>query len=215
MPGMDVVVAGGHGKVGLRLLRLLAERGHRARGLIRNPDHAIELHDLGAESVLCDIEALDDISRCCAGADAVVFAAGAGPGSGPERKRTVDYEGAVKLIDAAKKNGIQRYVMVSAISVNRPEEWSDEMRPYYEAKADADMSLLESGLDHTIVRPGGLTDDPGTGLVKVGNDLERGSIPRDDVAAVVLAVLETPGAVGKTFELVSGDTPIDEAIRAL
>ncbi|HEX6584434.1 MAG TPA: SDR family oxidoreductase [Thermoleophilaceae bacterium] len=212
---MDVVVAGGHGKIGLRLLRLLAERGHRARGLIRNPDHARDLEEVGAEAVVCDIEALDDISECCEGADVVVFAAGAGPGSGPERKRTVDYAGAVKLIEAAKKNGIDRYVIVSAISVDRPEEWSDQMRPYYEAKRDADQAALESGLSYTIVRPGGLTDDPGTGLVKVATDLGRGEIPREDVAATLLAVLETPGTIGKSFELVSGDTPIEEAVRAL
>jgi uncharacterized protein YbjT (DUF2867 family) len=208
---MDVVVAGAHGKVGLRLLRLLVDGGHRARGLIRNPDHEADLRELGAEPVLCDMEALDDISGCCEGADAVVFAAGAGPGSGAERKRTVDYGGAVKLIDA----GIQRYVMVSAISVDRPDEWSDQMRPYYEAKADADKRLLESGLDYTIVRPGGLTDDAGTGMVRVGSDLGGGEIPREDVAAVLLAVLETPSSIGKTFELVSGDTPIEEAIRGL
>jgi len=208
---MDVVVAGAHGKVGLRLLRLLADGGHRARGLIRNPDHEADLRELGAEPVVCDMEALDDISSCCEGADAVVFAAGAGPGSGAERKRTVDYGGAVKLMNA----GVQRYVMVSAISVDRPDEWSDQMRPYYEAKADADKRLLESGLDYTIVRPGGLTDDAGTGMVRVGTDLGRGQIPRADVAAVVLAVLETPSSIGKTFELVSGDTPIEEAIRGL
>jgi uncharacterized protein YbjT (DUF2867 family) len=212
---MDVVVAGGHGKIGMRLLRLLAERGQRARGLIRNPDHATELHNVGAEAVLCDIEERDDISDCVRGADAVVFAAGAGPGSGPERKRTVDYGGAVKLIEAAKKNGIERYVIVSAISADRPEVWSEPMVPYYEAKRDADQALLESGLSYTIVRPGGLTDDPGTGLVKVGTDLEPCEIPREDVAATLLAVLETPSTIGETFELVSGDTPIDEAIRAL
>jgi uncharacterized protein YbjT (DUF2867 family) len=212
---MDVVVAGGHGQVGLRLLRLLAEGGHRGRGLIRNPDHEADLREVGAEPVVCDIEALDDISDCCQGADAVVFAAGAGPGSGPERKRTVDYAGAVKLIEAAKKNAIDRYVIVSAISVDRPEEWSDQMRPYYEAKRDADQAVLESGLSYTIVRPGGLTDEPGTGLVKVGTDLERGEIPRHDVAATLLAVLETPNSIGKTFELVSGDTPIEEAVRGL
>jgi uncharacterized protein YbjT (DUF2867 family) len=212
---MDVVVAGGHGKIGMRLLGLLADRGHRARGLVRNPNHATELHDVGAEAVLCDIEERDDISDCVRDADAVVFAAGAGPGSGPERKRTVDYAGAVKLIEAAKENGIDRYVIVSAISVDRPEEWSDQMRPYYDAKRDADQAVLESGLSYTIVRPGGLTDDPGTGLVKVGTDLGRGEIPREDVAATLLAVLETPSAIGKTFELVSGDTPIEEAIRTL
>lgn len=212
---MDVVVAGGHGQVGLRLLRLLAEGGHRGRGLIRNPDHEADLREVGAEPVVCDIEALDDISDCCQGADAVVFAAGAGPGSGPERKRTVDYAGAVKLIEAAKKNAIDRYVIVSAISVDRPEEWSDQMRPYYEAKRDADQAVLEAGLSYTIVRPGGLTDEPGTGLVKVGTDLERGEIPRDDVAATLLVVLETPNSIGKTFELVSGDTPVEEAVRGL
>ena len=208
---MDVVVAGGHGQVGLRLLALLADGGHRARGLIRNPDHAAELSAVGAEPVDCDMEQLDDVSECCAGADAVVFAAGAGPGSGPDRKQTVDYGAAVKLMEA----GVRRYVMVSAISAGRPHEWSDAMRPYYDAKAAADERLMESGLDYTIVRPGGLTDDPGTGRVRVGTDLERGEIPRDDVAAVLLAVLETPGTMGKTFELVSGDTPVDEAVRSL
>ena len=208
---MDVVVAGGHGKVGLALLRMLAEGGHRARGLVRNPEHVQDLADVGAEAVLCDMEELEDLSGCCAGADAVVFAAGAGPGSGPERKRTVDYGAAVKLIDA----GVHRYVMVSAISAGRPDEWSEPMRPYYEAKAGADERLMESGLDYTIVRPGGLTDDPGTGRVRVGTELERGQVPREDVAAVVLAVLETPSSIGKTFELVSGDTPIEEAVRGL
>lgn len=208
---MDVVVAGGHGKVGLNLLRLLAERGHRARGLVRNPDHVPDLADVGAEAVVCDMEALDDLSGCCTGADAVVFAAGAGPGSGPDRKRTVDLGAAVKLMDA----GVRRYVMVSAISAGRPDEWSEPMRPYYEAKAEADRRLEESGLEYTIVRPGSLTDDPGTGLVTVGTDLDRGEVPRDDVAAVLLAVLETPTSIGKTFELVSGDTPVEEAVRGL
>jgi uncharacterized protein YbjT (DUF2867 family) len=212
---MDVVVAGGHGKIGIRLLRLLAERGHRARGLIRNPDHAPDLEEAGAEAVVCDMEALDDVSGCCEGADAVVFAAGAGPGSGPERKKTVDLGAAVKLVDAARANGIDRYVIVSAISAGRPDEWSDQMRPYYEAKAEADRVLADSGLDYTIVRPGALTDDSGTGRVRVGTDIERGEIPREDVAAVLLAVLETPSTVGKTFELVSGDTPIEEAVRGL
>jgi uncharacterized protein YbjT (DUF2867 family) len=212
---MDVVVAGGHGKVGLRLLRLLADGGHRARGLIRNPDHEAALRELGAEPVLCDIESLDDISDCCQGADALVFAAGAGPGSGVERKRTVDYGGAAKLVEAARKNGIERYVIVSAMSVDRPDEWSDQMRPYYEAKRDADERVLESGLSYTIVRPGGLTDAPGTGLVMVGTGVDRGEIPREDVAATLVAVLETPSSVGKVFELVSGDTPIEDAVRGL
>jgi uncharacterized protein YbjT (DUF2867 family) len=212
---MDVVVAGGHGKVGIRLLRLLAERGHRARGLIRNPEHVPDLAAAGAEAVLCDMETLEDLSGCVAGADTVVFAAGAGPGSGPERKRTVDYGSAVKLIEAAKKNGINRYVMVSALAVDRPDSWPEPMVPYYEAKRDADEELMRSALDFSVVRPGSLTDDPGTGLVTVGTHIEGGAIPRDDVAAVVMAVLETPASMGKTFEVVAGDTPIEEAVRGL
>jgi len=208
---MDVVVAGGHGQIGLRLLRLLAGGGHRARGLVRNPDHVADVVEVGAEGVVCDMEALESLSGCCTGADAVVFAAGAGPGSGPERKRTVDLGAAVKLMDA----GVRRYVIVSAISAGRPEEWSEPMRPYYEAKAEADRRLAESGLDYTIVRPGSLTDDPGTGRVTVGTGLAYGDIPRDDVAAVLLAVLLTPASIGKTFELLSGDTPVDDAVANL
>ncbi|HEY1273918.1 MAG TPA: SDR family oxidoreductase [Thermoleophilaceae bacterium] len=212
---MDVVIAGGHGQIALRTLRLLAERGDRARGLIRNRDHAADLEAAGAEAVVCDLEGEDDVSRCVEGADAVVFAAGAGPGSGPERKKTVDLGGAVKLIDAARANGISRYVMVSAIGASRPETWSEQMRPYYEAKAGADEALAASGLDHTIVRPGSLTDEPGTGRVSAAEQLDYGAIPRDDVAAVLVAVLDAPGTIGKAFDLVSGDTPIEEAVAAL
>jgi uncharacterized protein YbjT (DUF2867 family) len=212
---MDVVVAGGHGKVGIRLLRLLADRGHRARGLIRNPDHGPDLHEVGAEPVLCDIEALDDISSCCRGADAVVFAAGAGPGSGTERKRTFDHCGAVKLIEAAKTNGIDRYVMVSAIGVDRPERWSEPMVPYYEAKRDADEAVMGSGLVYTIVRPGSLTDDVGTGLVEIGSGLEGGEIPRDDVAATLYFTLEAVNTFGQAFDLVAGDDPVEDAIANL
>jgi uncharacterized protein YbjT (DUF2867 family) len=215
---LEVAVVGGHGKIALRLLRLLSERGDRARGLIRNPDHAAEVEATGATAVGADIENLDadGIARSIAGVDAVVFAAGAGPGSGPARKRTVDYDGAVKLIEAARMNDIRRYLIVSAIGVNRPERWSDEMRPYLEAKAEADAALTESDLDYTIVRPGGLTDDPGSGTIAAGEDLGRyGRIPRDDVAATLLACLEEPATVGKAFDLLAGETPIPEALAAL
>jgi uncharacterized protein YbjT (DUF2867 family) len=213
---MDVVVAGGHGKVAQRLERLLAERGHRARGLVRDRDHVADLERLGAEGVVCDLEAEDDLSGVVEGADAVVFAAGAGPGSGPERKRTVDLGAALKLIDAARAQGIARYVMVSAIGAEDPARGPERMRPYLEAKAEADRALAGSGLDYTIVRPGGLTDAPGTGRVAAGPDVARGQIPRDDVAAVLLAVLEADGpTAGKAFRVVAGETPIEEAIRTL
>ncbi len=171
---MNVLVVGGRGKIGLRLLRLLAARGDVARGMIRKPEQAGELEAAGAQPVICDIEAVGEISEQVEGSDAVVFAAGAGPGSGPERKRTVDLGGATKLIDACKATGVRRYVMVSAIGVSRPGSISAEMKPYYDAKTEADEALVASGLDYTIVRPGRLTDDPGTGLVRVGTPLDEG-----------------------------------------
>jgi uncharacterized protein YbjT (DUF2867 family) len=212
---MDVVIAGGHGKIALRLEALLARAGHRARGLIRNPAHAPDLERVGAEPVLCDLEADDDISDYVRGADAVVFAAGAGPGSGPERKRTVDLGGALKLIDAAKATGARRYLMIGSMGAGDPSSGPEAMRPYLEAKAEADKALAASGLDFTIVRPGGLTDDPGTGLIDAAPKLGRGTIPRDDVAAVLLGCLEEDHTIGKTFELLQGDTPIAMALRRL
>jgi nucleoside-diphosphate-sugar epimerase len=212
---MNVVVAGGHGQIGLRLLRLLAERGDHARGLIRNPDHAGDLEAVGAEPVICDLEFEEDVAPFVAGAHAIVFAAGAGPGSGPERKRTMDLGGALKLIEAARTDGIPRYVIVSSIGAGNPEAASEQMRPYIEAKAEADHALAASGLEFTIVRPGRLTDQPGTGRVRIGADVEYGEVTRDDVAATLTEVLNAPNTIGKAFELVGGDTPIDEAVRGL
>jgi uncharacterized protein YbjT (DUF2867 family) len=212
---MDVLVAGGHGKIALRLLELLAERGDRARGLIRDPAQAQDLDRVGAEAVAADLEG-DDIAPHVAGADAVVFAAGAGPGSGAERKRTVDLGGAVKLIEAAHANAVARYVIVSSMGADHPTSGPDEMRPYLEAKAEADARLAGSGLDYTIVRPGRLTDEPGSGRVAIAARLgRRGEISRADVAATLLATLDAPSSIGKTFELLAGETEIERAIAAL
>jgi uncharacterized protein YbjT (DUF2867 family) len=212
---MDVVVAGGHGKIAQQLLRQLADRGDRARGLIRNPDHASDLEGLGAEAVVCDMEVEEDLAPFVEGADAVVFAAGAGPGSGPERKRTVDLGGALKLVEAARACGIARYLMVSAIGANRPEESSEQMRAYIDAKAEADRALERSGLDFTIVRPGGLTDGEGSGRIRAGNDIGYGQVPRADVAATLAAALVEEATIGKAFDLLEGETPVEEALRAL
>jgi len=208
---MDVVVAGGHGQIGLRLLRLLSDRGDRARGIVRNPAHVPDLEQVGAQAIVLDMEAENDLTPPVEGADAVVFAAGAGPGSGPERKKTVDLGAAVKLMET----GVRRYVMVSAIGASDPENVPEKMRPYYDAKAEADRRLQDSGLDYTIVRPGMLTNDEGTGLVEAGAEVQRSEVPRDDVAAVLAEVLIAGNTVGKTFNLVAGDTPVDVAVRAL
>jgi uncharacterized protein YbjT (DUF2867 family) len=213
---VNVVIVGGHGQIALRLEKLLAERGDSPRGIIRKTEQADDLEAIGAEPIVLDIENVDDINDAFAGSDAVVFAAGAGPGSGPARKLTVDYGGAVKSVDAAIAKEIRRFVIVSAIGANHPERWSGEMKPYYEAKADADKFVAESGLDYTIVRPGGLTDDPGTGKVDIAEDVGRsGSVTRDDVALVLAECLTADSAMGKSFDLLNGDTPVAEAIAAL
>jgi uncharacterized protein YbjT (DUF2867 family) len=213
---MDILVAGGHGQIARRLLRLLAADGHTARGLIRSPAHAADLTAAGAVPVLGDLEQDATLDAYVKGADAVVFAAGAGPGSGDARKRTVDLGGAVKLADAARATGVRRYVLVSSIGADRPDSAGESMRAYLEAKAEADEYVQASGLDFTIVRPGSLTDDPGTGLVTVRTELGgRGPVPRDDVAAVLAAVLVTPATIGRTFELFTGDTPVPAALAAL
>ena len=213
---MDVAIAGGHGQIALRLERLLSGAGHRARAIIRNADHAADVEAAGGEPVVLDLEALaglSDLTEVVRGADAVVFAAGAGPGSGPARKRTVDYGAAVKLIAAAQAAGVGHYVMVSTLGVDRPSSRGDAMRAYFEAKAEAEDALRASDLTFAIVRPGSLTNDPGTGRVTVADHLETwGSIPRDDVAAVLMAILVDVRAAGRTIELISGDTPIADAL---
>ncbi|GAA0535402.1 SDR family oxidoreductase [Paractinoplanes ferrugineus] len=211
---MDILVAGGHGQVALRLLKLLAADGHTARGLIRKPEQAEALTAVGAVPVLGDLENEPSLAPYVKGADAVVFAAGAGPGSGTARKRTVDLGGAMKLADAAMAERVSRYVMVSSIGAQDPSSGGPNMQPYLEAKAEADAYVVASGLDYTIVRPGSLTDDPGTGLVTVTRELgNRGPVPRDDVAAVLAACLGTPATIGVTFELFTGDTPIVDALN--
>src|ERR687894_1933273 len=189
---MDVLIAGGHGKIARRLIRILAREGHTARGLIRNPDHAADLVSDGGSAVLCDLER-DDVRPHVGGADAIVFAAGAGPGSGPERKRTVDLGGAVKCVEAAESLGVRRFVIVSSIGAHDPEGGPEPMRPYLRAKAEADARLQAGDLAWTIVRPGSLTDDPGTGRVAVSTALgRRGPVPRADVALVLAEVLAQP-----------------------
>jgi uncharacterized protein YbjT (DUF2867 family) len=213
---MDVAIAGGHGKIALRLERLLADRGAEVRALIRNPDHSADVRAAGAEPVECDLEADFDVSPLIAGVDAVVFAAGAGPGSGPERKWSLDRDGAIKLIEACKEAHVHRYVMVSSIGAGNPPDGDDDFSVYLRAKHEADEALQASGLDYTIVRPVSLTDEPGTGKVLAAErEIEHTTIPRDDVAEVLFVVLEAPNTIGITFEVASGPLPIEEMVFAL
>jgi uncharacterized protein YbjT (DUF2867 family) len=211
-----IVIAGGHGRIALRLAALLSARGDHVCALIRNPDHEADVRATGARPVVADMEALDDLTDLVEGVNAVVFAAGAGPGSGPERKRTVDLGAAVKLLDGARRTGVRRYLMISAMGVADAAAGSEAMRPYLEAKAQADKALAASDLEWTIVRPGGLTDEPGTGRVEVAPALgRRGTVTRDDVAAVLAGCLDEPRTVRATFDLLQGETPIAQALAAL
>jgi uncharacterized protein YbjT (DUF2867 family) len=213
---MDVAIAGGHGQVARRLARLLAARDDRIRALIRNSDHADDVRADGSKPVVCDLEHAntDEVAAAIAGADAVVFAAGAGPGSGAERKWTMDRDGAVKLLDAARSSGIERYVMVSSIGAENPPAGDEVFSAYLRAKAEADRALMQSDRAWTIVRPGRLTDEPGTGQVRLDVEPARGSISRDDVAGVLEAVLYEPRSAYLILYAVAGDDPIDSALGA-
>ena len=214
---MRVAIAGGHGQIALRLSRRLSERGDQVVALIRNPEHAEDVGQVGAEPAVIDLEHADaeEVAAAIVNADAVVFAAGAGPGSGSARKETMDYGGAVKLVAAAEQAGVRRYVIVSSMGADADAPGDDTFSVYLRAKGRADDAVRSSGLDFTVVRPGGLTNDSGTGRVRIGESLPRGQVPRDDVAAVLVAVLDAPNTVGRTFDLIGGDTPVQEAVAAL
>ncbi len=211
---MRVVIAGGHGRIALELTRILDERGDQVRSLIRNPAHAEAVRDAGAlEAIVCDLEEADDdrVAEAVGEAEAVVFAAGAGPGSGPSRKETMDYGGAIKLLEAAKHNHIHRFLMISAMGADPDHAGEETFDVYLRAKGKADAAVRESGLGFAILRPGRLTDDPPTGRVKAGESVERGSIPRADVAAVIAALLAGK-ASGLEMDVIGGKTPIEDIV---
>jgi uncharacterized protein YbjT (DUF2867 family) len=219
---MRVVVAGAHGQVARRLGRLLSARGDTVVGIVRNPDHRADLEDDGVQPAVLDLEhaSVDEVAEVLDGADAVVFAAGAGPGSGEARKHTVDHGAAVLLADAAERAAVRPYVLVSSMGVEQarhgtPKGMDPVFAVYLQAKLRAEDQILpRPALDTTIVRPGRLTDEPGTGRVTLAHGVDYGEIPRDDVAAVLAEILHA-GASNDVVELVSGDTPIPEAVAAL
>jgi uncharacterized protein YbjT (DUF2867 family) len=215
---MRVVIAGGHGKIALLLERILAERGDQAVGLIRNPAHAADVQGAGAEAVVCDLESASagEVAALLSGADAVVFAAGAGPGSGVPRKDSVDRGASVLMADAAGQAVVRRFVQVSSMGAGQPPapDGDEVWAAYITAKTAAEDDLRSRDLDWTILRPGGLTDAPPAGRVRLAPPpVPRGSIPRADVAAVIAALLDDPGSRHLTLELVSGDSPVAEAVR--
>jgi uncharacterized protein YbjT (DUF2867 family) len=203
---MRIVIAGGHGKIAMLLARLLAGRGDSPVGIVRNPDHTADLKQLGADAVVLDLEraGVDEVTEVLQGADAVVFAAGAGPGSGAARKDTVDHAAAVLMATAAERAGVRRFVQISGMGLDRADDPSvDEVfRAYLKAKDAAEKDLRARDLDWTILRPGRLTDDPQSGRVRLAPSVARGAVSRADVAAVVVDLLDDPATVGQTLELV-------------
>jgi nucleoside-diphosphate-sugar epimerase len=220
---MHIAIAGAHGQVARRLGRLLSARGDTVTGIVRNPAHTADLESDGVTPVTLDLESagVDEVAAVLAGVDAVVFAAGAGPGSGVARKDTVDRAAAVLLADGAEEAGVDRYLLVSSMGADSvadgavPDGVDEVFLAYLRAKLAAEQDLLgRAGLRTTVLRPGGLTDDPGTGRVTLAGHVDRGSIPRDDVAAVLVALLDA-GQDGAVLELVTGSTPVEEAVRDL
>ncbi|WP_405601051.1 SDR family oxidoreductase [Streptomyces sp. NBC_01410] len=213
---MRIVIAGGHGQIALRLERLLSAGGHEVAGIIRRPEQGDDLREAGAEPVLLDLESAsaEEVAATLQGADAAVFAAGAGPGSGKARKDTVDRGAAVLFADAAERAGVRRYIVVSSMGADARHAGDSEFDVYLRAKGAADDDVRSrQGLAWTILRPGSLTNDAGTGLVQLKASTGRGMVPRDDVAAVLAELVETSATAGLTLELISGSVPVMVAVK--
>ncbi len=212
---MNVLIAGANGKIGRRIVRLLADSKHTARAMVRDAEQAPGLERMGAyEVVVADLER--DLAEAVRGVQAVIFAAGSGPHTGPDKTLDVDRDGAIRLVDAARNAGVDRFLMISAMRTDDPESGPEKLRHYLRAKADADRHLMESGLAYTVIQPGRLTEERGTGLVEAGGvDMGYGEIPRDDVAALVVAALDEPHTVNRRFAVLAGETPIAEALAGI
>lgn len=215
---MRVVIAGGHGQIALLLEERLNRRGDQPVGLVRNPDHVADLEQRGADAVVLDLEkaTVDEVAAVVEGADAVVFAAGGGPGSGAARKETVDKGAAILLADAAEQAGVRRYLMVSSMGTDKADPDSDDVfQVYLRAKKAADDDLRARDLDWTIIQPGRLTDEAATGKVSLDPDAQPREIPRADVAHALVAALDSPATIRKQFTLLTGPVPVEEALSDL
>jgi uncharacterized protein YbjT (DUF2867 family) len=213
---MRIVIAGAHGQIGLRLVRLLADRGDEVIGLIRNPDHTEDVSAAGGTPVVCDLEtaSADEVAQAIGAVEVAVFAAGAGPGSGAERKVTVDRDGAIKLLKATDATAA-RYLAVSSVGAEAPPSGDGVFEVYLRAKAEADAAVTASDRAWVIVRPGPLSNDPGTGRVRIETDAFRDDVTRDDVAAVLAALSADARLDGTILYLANGESPIEQALSAV
>lgn len=210
---MRVLVAGANGSTGFRVVRRLIESPHQPRAMIRDPDQRPRFEEVGAETVVADLE--EPLGHAVEGCGGVVFCAGSGAGTSLEKTRDVDRDGAIRLVDAAVDAGVERFVMLSSMGAD-PGAEGGGMNVYYRCKGVADEHLRDSALEHVIVRPGRLTEEPGTGRIEVARELGRsGTVSRDDVAEVLVRSLSTDRLAGRTFEMLQGETPIEEALERL
>lgn len=216
---MKILVVGANGQIGKHLVSLIQDNSSlNAKAMIRKQEQASFFEKLGAETVVANLEQdVDAITKAADGVDAVVFTAGSGGQTGPDKTMMVDLDGAVKTIEAAKAAGVKRFVMISSFDTTREaiQGATASFAPYVVAKHYADEWLRQADLDYTIIHPGLLTNDKGTGQVKAAYEVDRGEVPREDVAAVILASLENETAIGKEFQVVTGTTPIKEAIHSI
>jgi uncharacterized protein YbjT (DUF2867 family) len=216
---MRVVIAGGHGQIALRLTKLLSGDGHDVVGLVRNPDHEADIAAAGGQAAVLDLEQADAdaVADVLAQADVAIFAAGAGPGSGNDRKDTVDRGAAALFADASVQAGVRRHIQVSSMGADRADTLTDDesFTIYLRAKKAAEDDLRSRDLDWTILRPGHLTNDAGTGRILIADQTGNGSISRDDVALVLAGLCTTTASIGRILELIAGDTPVTEALANL
>ena len=215
---MQVVVAGANGLTGRIVLKMLAEAGHQPVAMIRDYSQREELEPLGAECRIGDLE--KPVGYAVRGCRGAIFAAGSGSKTGPQKTIDVDQNGAMAFIDTCGRMNVRRFVMLSSIAVDEPERGPESLHHYFRAKAIADRHLQASGLDYTIVRPGFLTNEPGAGAIATGENLgpiakETHSVTREDVARVLVDCLALDNTVRKTFEMIEGETPVADALKAL
>ncbi|MDN4527393.1 SDR family oxidoreductase [Fictibacillus fluitans] len=214
---MKVFLVGANGQIGQKLVKLLADSSeHEVTAMIRNPEQAGDHEKVGAQTTIANLEgSVEDLASAVKGHDAIIFSAGSGGSTGSDKTLLVDLDGAVKVMEAAEQSGVDRFIIVSALQAHNRENWNDKLRPYYVAKHYADKALEASKLNYTIVRPGGLLNEPGTGKVQASENLERGSIPREDVAQTVFAALTEENTFKRGFDLISGEQSISEALKNL